>query len=142
MDISNIENDKISIVLGRNKPKAKSESDKYETDDIIDEIDCEQEYKKDRQWFDIVLIILCCMFLFSTAFAKATPKDTQNSLPEMHAYWKNQTMYANDNSLSIFPQFTTSELNTNIMSAIAWLEFPVIFIAPVKFLHVLVFLVD
>ena len=131
MDIAHIENDRISIVVGDSKVKSKSVSDKYETDDIIDEIDCEQTYKKDRKWFDVVLIILCCMFLFSTAFAKATPKDAQTSLPEMNEHWNDPTKVNYDESMRVFPQFTPNELNTNIMSAIAWLEFPVIFIAPV-----------
>ena len=36
--------------------------------------DNEQEFKQKRGIYEALLIIMCCLFLFSTSYSKATPK--------------------------------------------------------------------
>ena len=84
----------------------------------VERQDNEDEYKQQRKVYEIILIFMCCLFLFSTSYAKATPKNMQTSLPNAHQ------------KTPIYPSMDYKTLSSKFVSWIAWIEAPIIIIAP------------
>ena len=99
------------------------ESTEKEDRDVLRQ-DNEELYRSQRKVYEILTIIMCCLFLFSTSYSKATPKDMQNKLPLV------QEKFEKNNEPLIYPMVST-ELGAKLVSAIAMIDTPAIFISPV-----------
>ena len=104
------------------------EEDEDDTNDKDDQEtarqDNEDEYKYKRHTYEIMTIFMCCLFLFSTSYSKATPKDMQLELPKAHE------VLQDENGIGIYPRMSVKDLSANIVEWIAWLDMPCIAIAP------------
>ena len=99
------------------------ESTEQEDLDVLRQ-DNEELYRSQRRVYEIMTIAMCCLFLFSTSYSKATPKDMQKKLELV------QEKFENANQPLIFPMDSV-QLAAKLLSAIAMIDTPAIFISPV-----------
>ena len=102
------------------------ESTEKEDRDVLRQ-DNEELYQSQRKLYEILTIVMCCLFLFSTSYSKATPKDMQKTMPNV------QEKFEMNKQPLIYPM-TYTELGANLVSAIAMIDTPAIFISPVMLL--------
>ena len=110
----------IKSVLGMDDARNSDVIEATETeleDQAVEREDNEAEYKYNRKIYEILTIIMCCLFLFSTSYSKATTKNMQTDLPQA----------------GIYDGMEPKELEAAIIRWIGYIEIPVIFISPVRF---------
>ena len=99
------------------------ESTEQEDRDVLRQ-DNEDLYRWKRKMYEILTIAMCCLFLFSTSYSKATPKDMQKKLPSV------QEKFEKAGEALIY-DMGFDELGAKLVSAIAMIDLPAIFISPV-----------